>query len=70
VVKNENCVVCVQVNSGESEKTSLQAEVAAMTSRLVEARTLICELEEENVSGYLGRHIDSFNIYYSAKIWP
>ncbi|XP_052768485.1 tight junction-associated protein 1-like isoform X2 [Mya arenaria] len=36
------------VNSTESEKTALQKEVAEMTSRLVEAKTLVCELEEEN----------------------
>lgn len=36
------------VNITESEKTRLQKDVASMTSRLVEAKSVICDLEEEN----------------------
>ncbi|XP_069117530.1 tight junction-associated protein 1-like isoform X1 [Argopecten irradians] len=36
------------VNGFEGDKMGLQKEVALMTSKLVEAKSLICELEEEN----------------------
>ncbi|XP_060083723.1 tight junction-associated protein 1-like [Ylistrum balloti] len=36
------------VNGFEGDKIGLQKEVALMTSKLVEAKSLICELEEEN----------------------
>ncbi|KAL4237388.1 Golgi organization [Mactra antiquata] len=36
------------VNSTESEKTLLQKEVASMTSKLVDAKSYVCDLEEEN----------------------
>ncbi|XP_060574646.1 tight junction-associated protein 1-like [Ruditapes philippinarum] len=36
------------VNSTESEKTQLQKEMAALTSKIVDAKSLVCDLEEEN----------------------
>lgn len=36
------------VNSRESEKTELQKEIASLTSKIVDAKSLICDLEEEN----------------------
>ncbi|XP_067682382.1 tight junction-associated protein 1-like [Haliotis asinina] len=36
------------VNKFEGEKVSLQREVAALTSKLVDGKVTICELEEEN----------------------
>ena len=39
------------MNDYEGEKTSLQKEVATLTSKLVDAKSYLCDLEEENV-GY------------------
>lgn len=36
------------VNTRESEKTSLQKDIASLTSKIVDAKSLICDLEEEN----------------------
>ncbi|KAL3873783.1 hypothetical protein ACJMK2_036868 [Sinanodonta woodiana] len=36
------------VNTFEAEKTGLQKELATLTSKLVDAKATICELEEEN----------------------
>lgn len=36
------------VNSTESEKTQLQKELASLTSKIVDAKALVCDLEEEN----------------------
>lgn len=38
-----------QVSCFEEEKTELQRELATTTSRLVDAKATVCELEEENV---------------------
>ena len=38
------------MNSYEGEKTSLQKELATLTSKLVDAKSYLCDLEEENVS--------------------
>lgn len=43
----ENKILIV-VNEKESEKTLLQKEVASMTSKLIDAKSLICDLEDEN----------------------
>lgn len=43
----ENKILKV-VNSYEGEKTSLQKEVATLTSKLVDAKSYLCDLEEEN----------------------
>lgn len=40
-----------QVSGFEEEKTELQRELATTTSRLVDAKDTVCELEEENVRG-------------------
>ena len=40
----------LQVNKYECEKTSLQKDVASITSKLVDAKHTICDLEEESVS--------------------
>lgn len=40
-----------QVSGFEEEKTELQRELATTTSRLVDAKATVCELEEENVRG-------------------
>lgn len=39
-----------QVNKYEGEKMSVQKEAASLTSKLVDAKVTICDLEEENVS--------------------
>ncbi|XP_041352729.1 tight junction-associated protein 1-like [Gigantopelta aegis] len=36
------------VNKFEGEKISLQRELASITSRLIESKVMVCELEEEN----------------------
>ena len=43
------------MNSYEGEKTSMQKEVANLTSKLVDAKSYLCDLEEENVSYYTPR---------------
>lgn len=43
----ENKILKV-VNSYESEKTALQKELATLTSKLVDAKTTLCDLEEDN----------------------
>ena len=40
------------MNSYEGEKISMQKEVANLTSKLVDAKSYLCDLEEENVSLY------------------
>ena len=40
----------LQVNGFEVDKMKLQKETSAITSKLVEAKVTVCELEEENVS--------------------
>ena len=42
----------LQVNKFEVEKTALQKDVSNLTSKLVDAKVTICDLEEENVSIY------------------
>ena len=42
----------LQVNKFEAEKTALQKDVSNLTSKLVDAKVTICDLEEENVSIY------------------
>ena len=39
-----------QVNKFEVEKMALQKDVASITSKLVDAKVQICDLEEESVS--------------------
>ncbi len=38
------------MNKFEAEKTALQKDVSGLTSKLVDAKVTICDLEEENVS--------------------
>ncbi|GBN23842.1 hypothetical protein AVEN_35879-1, partial [Araneus ventricosus] len=40
----------------ENEKSDLTRDVSDLTSRLVEARLTIAELEEENVSVFVGNY--------------
>ena len=42
-----------QVNKFEAEKVALQKDVASITSKLVDAKVTICDLEEESVSNSL-----------------
>ena len=37
------------MNSYEGEKTALQKELAILTSKLVDAKEVLCDMEEENV---------------------
>ena len=43
-------VMPFQVNKFETEKVNLQKDVANITSKLVDAKVSISDLEEENVS--------------------
>ncbi len=40
----------LQVNKFEAEKTALQKGFSGLTTKLVDAKVTICDLEEENVS--------------------
>lgn len=42
--------ILFQVNKFDNEKTALQKDVASITSKLVDAKVTICDLEEESVS--------------------
>ena len=46
-------ICALQVNKFDVEKTALQKDVSNLTSKLVDAKVTICDLEEENVSIYL-----------------
>ncbi|KAK3597160.1 hypothetical protein CHS0354_038089 [Potamilus streckersoni] len=47
------------VNTFEAEKTGLQKELATLTSKLVDAKATICELEEENLPFDLQERVKS-----------
>lgn len=53
-----------QVSGFEEEKTELQRELATTTSRLVDAKATVCELEEENVRG------NFFPLKYKSLLGP
>ena len=46
----QHTVFLFQVNKFDSEKTTLQQENAALTSKLVDSKVTICDLEQESVS--------------------